>query len=181
MSHQHSPAGLGLVQVYTGDGKGKTTTALGLALRAAGWGMCSYMGQFMKAQDSGELRSAQLIEPYLTIEQFGQPSFAHLNHPRPEDLELAANGMARVREMMHSGAFQIVIMDEILVACHFKLASVAEVLELIHTRPQGLELVLTGRRAPEEILQVADLVTEMVPRKHPFDTQGTPARQGIEF
>ena len=170
--------GQGLVQIYTGDGKGKTTAALGLALRAAGWGYRTFIGQFMKGVDYGELRSVQLLAPYVTIEQFGRPSFVH--EPAPEDRALAHKGLQRIGEVMASGAYQIVIMDEICVALHFRLVTVAEVLDLMAGRPAQVELVLTGRRAPQELVERADLVTEMVAVKHPYE-RGIPARRGVEF
>jgi cob(I)alamin adenosyltransferase len=171
--------GPGLVQVYTGDGKGKTTAALGLALRAAGWGYRSFIGQFMKGQDCGELHSLTLLSPLVTIEQFGQPHFLRLGDPLPEDIALTARGLARIRKVLGSGGYQIVVLDEICVALHFRLATVEEVLGLIRGRPAGVELVLTGRRAPQAILDAADLVTEMVEVKHPYQ-RGIPARRGIE-
>ena len=171
--------GPGLVQVYTGDGKGKTTAALGLALRAAGHGYCTYVGQFMKGQDCGELHSAARLSPHLVIEQFGQPSFVRAEHITEADIALVQNGLQRVRQVLASNAYQLVVLDEICVALHFELASVEQVLDLISGRPEGIELILTGRRAPQGILKVADLVTEMVEVKHPFQ-QGIGPRQGIE-
>jgi cob(I)alamin adenosyltransferase len=170
----------GLVQVYTGDGKGKTTAALGLALRAVGWGYPVFIGQFMKAQDTGELRSAAVLTPLLTIEQFGQPDWVSLGDPSAEDLALTQRGLARIRAVLAAGEHRVVIMDEICVAVGFKLARVEEVLEIIAAKPLGVELVLTGRRAPAEIVAVADLVSEVCEVKHPYQ-QGIPARQGIEF
>jgi len=172
-------AQMGLVQVYTGDGKGKTTAALGLALRAAGWGYRTFIGQFMKGQDCGELHSITHLAPYVTIEQFGQPNLLQLDRPAPEDIALAQHGLSRIREVLASGDYQIVVMDEICVALHFKLARIKDVLELIERRPPGVELVLTGRRAPQAILDKADLVTEMVELRHPYQ-RGVPARRGIE-
>ena len=169
----------GLVQVYTGDGKGKTTAALGLALRAAGWGYYTFIGQFMKGQDYGELHSAPFLSPYVTIEQFGQPGFIHSNQFSSEDIASAQNGLRRIREVMTSGKYQIIVMDEICIALYFKLVTTKEVLDIIEGRPPGVELVLTGRRAPQEILDKADLVTEMVEVKHPYQ-QGIGARRGIE-
>ena len=170
---------LGLVQVYTGDGKGKTTAALGLALRAAGWGYRTFVGQFMKGQDCGELHSAPRLAPYVAIEQFGQPNLRRLGQPAAEDVALAERGLGRIREVLASGEYQIVVLDEICVALHFRLARIGDVLEIIERRPPGVELVLTGRRAPQEILDVADLVTEMREVKHPYQ-RGVPARRGIE-
>lgn len=169
--------GLGLVQVYTGDGKGKTTAALGLALRAAGWGLRSYIAQFMKGQDYGELHSLARLTPLITIEQFGQPSF--IRHASAEDLALAQQGLARALAALVSAEYNIVILDEICIALYFGLVRLEQVLELIDQRPAAVELVLTGRRAPQELIDRADLVTEMREIKHPFQ-QGVPARRGIE-
>jgi len=172
--------GLGLVQVYTGDGKGKTTAALGLALRAAGHGLRTYIGQFMKGQDYGELEAIKRLSPLITIEQFGQPGFVHVKQATPKDVALAHAGLERVRQALHSGEYDIVVMDEINVALFFELLTVDEVLSVIEGRPPGVELVLTGRRAPEEIIAHADLVTEMREIKHPFQ-RGITARRGIEY
>ncbi len=171
---------LGLVQIYTGDGKGKTTAALGLALRAAGHGMRTYIGQFMKGQDYGELAGARLLAPYLTIEQYGRPSFVHLHRATPEDVRLAHEGLEKARAAMRSGDYAIVVLDEVCVALHFGLLEVEEVLAFLEEKPKGVELVLTGRRAPEELVARADLVTEMREVKHPYQ-QGIPARRGIEY
>jgi len=174
-----SDSELGLVQVYTGDGKGKTTAALGLALRAAGWGYRTFIGQFLKGRDYGELHSLPRLAPQVTIEQFGRPGFLHRGRTTPEDAALAQKGLDRIRQTMASGEYQIVVMDEVCVAIHFGLISVEDVLKLIQERPPGVELVLTGRRAPPEILAQADLVTEMVEVKHPY-RRGIGARRGIE-
>lgn len=171
---------LGLVQVYTGDGKGKTTAALGLALRAAGWGYRTFIGQFMKGQEYGELRSVSLLSPYVTIEQFGEPGFLHVDQVTPEHRARAQRGLRRVREAMLSGQYRIVVVDEICVALHFRLVTVEEVVDLVQQRPPEVELVLTGRRAPQEIIDLADLVTEMVEVKHPYQ-RGILARRGIEW
>jgi cob(I)alamin adenosyltransferase len=171
--------GPGLVQVYTGDGKGKTTAALGLALRAAGHGYHTYIGQFMKGQDYGELHSVALLTPYIVIEQYGQPSFVHADQISAEDIACVQKGLERIREVLARGQYQLVVLDEICIALHFELATVEQVLGILAHRPEGVELVLTGRRAPQAILDAADLVTEMVQIKHPYE-RGIPARRGIE-
>jgi cob(I)alamin adenosyltransferase len=173
-------ADLGLVQVYTGDGKGKTTAALGLALRAAGWGYRTFIGQFMKGQDYGELHSVALLAPYVTLEQFGQPNFTREGRVTPEAIAMTERGLGRIREVMVSGTYRIVVLDEICMALYFKLAKLEDVLDLLAQRPQGLELILTGRRAPQALLDKADLVTEMLEIKHPYQ-RGVPARRGIEL
>ncbi|MHB0858541.1 MAG: cob(I)yrinic acid a,c-diamide adenosyltransferase [Anaerolineae bacterium] len=180
-THSGEPGtAFGRLQIYTGAGKGKTTAALGLALRAAGWGYASFIGQFMKKQDTGELHSVARLEPLITIEQFGQPSFVLQGGPSEADLAMTRAGLRRIAEVLAGSAYQIVVMDEICVALHLKLTTPEEVMSLIRTRPAQVELVLTGQGAPPELLEVADLVTEMVLIKHPYQ-QGVPARRGIEF
>ncbi len=170
----------GYVQVYTGDGKGKTTAALGLALRAAGSGFRTYIGQFMKGQRYGELKSVKKLAPLVTIEQFGRRTFLHVTkNPDPEDILRARRGLARCREAMLSGHYDIVVLDEVNVAIHFNLLSVADVLAVIGEKPRGVELVLTGRRAPAAFIRRADLVTEMKEIKHYYQ-KDVPARRGIE-
>jgi len=170
----------GLVQVYTGDGKGKTTAALGLALRAAGHGYRTYIGQFMKGRRYGELVSAKRLAPFLTIEQFGGREFLHLiDSGKEKDIRRAENGLKRCLEAMLSGEYRIVVLDEINVAIYFKLLSTRSVVDFLDKRPPDVEVVLTGRRAPASIIRRADLVTEMRSRKHYYD-RGVTAREGIE-
>lgn len=170
---------LGLVQVYTGDGKGKTTAALGLALRAIGNGLSVIMIQFMKSpQTYGEYEIAKSL-PGLTLLPMGRPSLVTLQHPHKEDVEAAENALAKAKEALVSGHYDMVIMDEINVALHFRLISEEAVIELLKQRPPKVEVVLTGRYASPAIMDVADLVTEMRCLKHPFN-RGIPARAGIE-
>jgi cob(I)alamin adenosyltransferase len=172
--------GQGLVHVYTGDGKGKTTSALGLALRASGHGMRVYIVQFMKGRiDYGEIKACQ-DNPNITIEQFGRPQFVDRDSPEPEDLDFAKQGMESAREVLSSGEYDIVILDEINVALDFKLIELDEVLEMIENKPAEVELVLTGRNAHPEVAKLANYVTEMLPIKHPYE-KGQPGRKGIEF
>ncbi|MBN2205825.1 MAG: cob(I)yrinic acid a,c-diamide adenosyltransferase [Candidatus Aminicenantes bacterium] len=170
----------GRVQVYTGNGKGKTTAALGLALRAAGHGLATYVGQFLKGRPSGELRSARRLSPLLKIEQFGRKSFLRPNgDPDEEDIERARRGLARCLKAMLSGRYRIVVLDEVNVAVDLGLLSEREVLAVLDRRPDGVEVVLTGRSAPPALLRRADLVTEMKERKH-YASKGVRARAGIE-
>ncbi|MHB1296190.1 MAG: cob(I)yrinic acid a,c-diamide adenosyltransferase [Anaerolineae bacterium] len=171
---------LGRLQIYTGAGKGKTTAALGLVLRAAGWGYRSFIGQFMKKQDTGELHSLARLGSLVTIEQFGQPSFVFQPGPSEEDRTMTRAGLRRIAEVLAGGEYQIVVMDEICVALHLKLATLDEVMPVVCARPKQMELVLTGQGAPQELVEAADLVTEMVLIKHPYQ-QGIPARRGIEY
>jgi cob(I)alamin adenosyltransferase len=172
--------GRGYVQVYTGDGKGKTTAALGIAMRAAGHGMKVRIFQFMKGQiEYGELEAARLLFPHVEILQFGRETFVDRKEPDPEDLRLARQGWEAAREAILEKKADIVILDEINCAMDFGLLSVAEVLEVLRGKPYDLEVILTGRNAPMEIVEAADLVTEMLQIKHYF-FEGVEARLGIE-
>ena len=168
----------GYIQIYTGNGKGKTTAALGLALRAAGHGLRSYIAQFMKGQTYGELISLRSI-PEITIEQFGKDTFIHLDRATSKDIQMAEYGLEKTRQVMMSGSYQIIILDEILVAIHFKLLTVDQVLNFLSAKPPTIELILTGRHAPKELIDKADLVTEMVEVKHYYQ-RDVLARDGIE-
>jgi len=169
----------GRVQVYTGDGKGKTTAALGLVVRAAGHGMKSYVGQFMKGQAYGEL-AALANHPLITIEQYGSEGCIRRDQVKAEHRVQARRGLEAATAAMLSGRYDIVVLDEINVALWFELLSLAEVTDLVDRRPADAELILTGRRAPDEIIERADLVTEMREVKHYFE-RGISARAGIEY
>lgn len=170
----------GYIQVYTGNGKGKTTAALGLALRAAGHGFKTYIGQFLKGCDYGELHTAEKQLPLITIKQFGKKGFVHVtDDPDAEDIKRAEKGLSACRKAMLSGTYKIVVLDEIFVALYFRLLTEEKVLDFINHKPENVELVLTGRYAPESITAKADLVTEMKDIKHYYDA-GVQARNGIE-
>ncbi len=169
----------GFVHVYTGDGKGKTTAALGLALRAAGHGMNVYIIQFMKGDiNYGELKAVESI-PDITIVQFGRATFVDYDKPAEKDKKLAQSALKHALEVMESKRPDILILDELNVAVDFKLISVEDVLDLLDVKPNDMEIVITGRRAHEKIMARADYATEMVKIKHPFDS-GTLGRLGIE-
>ncbi len=168
----------GYVQLYTGDGKGKTTAALGMALRACGHGMRTYVGQFMKGQSYGELEALR-DHPSIKIEQYGDVRCIHRDEVTPDHVAQARRGLERAREAMLSNKYDIVVLDEVNVAIWFGLLTVEEVLEFLDQRPENVELVLTGRRAPRELIERADLVTEMREVKHYYQ-QGVLARNGIE-
>jgi cob(I)alamin adenosyltransferase len=175
-----SKLGKGYVQVYTGECKGKTTAALGLALRSAGHGLRTHIGQFMKGQDSGELHAIRMIEPYITIEQYGRPEWMRNDHPWSDlDHLMATRGLEVSRQAMLSGDYDIIVLDEINTACYCQLLSLEAIIDLIAAKPDGVELILTGRYAPRELIAEADLVTEMTQVKHYFH-QGVQARDGIE-
>ena len=170
----------GLIQVYTGEGKGKTTAALGLALRAAGHGLRVEIVQFMKGWPGyGELKSVSLL-PGVAIHPFGREGWVHPAQPEPEDLALAEKALEFAWEAMVGGEIDIVILDEINVALDYGLLSLERVLRLLEGKPPAVELILTGRNAHSEVIGRADLVTEMRKVKHPFDA-GLAARQGIEY
>jgi len=179
-SNESNPLGRGYVQVYTGNCKGKTTAALGLAFRSAGHGLKTYVGQFMKGQHYGELEAAKMMQPYIAIEQYGQPGWVHVQDPpREEDVQMAQAGLQRAREAMFSGEYDIVVFDEINTAYYFHLVSLEDMLDVIASKPDGVEVIFTGRYAPPEVIAVADLVTEMVEVKHYYQ-EGVQARDGIE-
>jgi cob(I)alamin adenosyltransferase len=165
--------------VYTGNGKGKTTAALGLALRAVGHGMKVLMIQFMKGDPSGELESSTRLSPYLTLKQIGRKTFVSKSNPDPKDLQLAQEGFSMAKKAVQDDEYDIVILDEINLAIDYGLIPVKDLLQLMDSKPETVELILTGRNAKREILEKADLVTDMVDRRHYYD-KGVPAREGIE-
>jgi cob(I)alamin adenosyltransferase len=170
----------GYIHVYTGNGKGKTSAALGLALRAAGHGLKTYFGQFLKGQDYGELSAIQKLSPLITIEQFGRKGFIHVTeNPDAEDIERARQGLRKCTKMMMSRKYQIIVLDEINVAVHFNLFAEKDILDFLDKKPEEMEVILTGRYAPESLIKRADLVTEMKEIKH-YYKRGVQARQGIE-
>jgi len=170
----------GLVQVYTGDGKGKTSAAFGLALRAIGRGLKVYIVQFIKGGfDYGELYIVDKL-PNLTLKAFGRGQFITGKPPDKVDVELAEEAFALAKKVVESGEYDLVILDEVNVALNLNLISLEKVLQLIKNKPKHVELVLTGRYAPSEILEVADLVTEMREVKHPY-RKGYQARKGIDY
>lgn len=170
----------GYIQVYTGNGKGKTTAALGQALRAAGRQWRTYIGQFLKGTPSGELVAVKSLEPSITIEQFGREGFLVIDDtPGDEDIERARRGLDRCREAMRSGQYRLIILDEICVALYFKLLEEKDVLEFLDEKPPDVEVILTGRYAPPAVIDRADLVTEMRDIKH-YGEKGVRARDGVE-
>ena len=172
----------GLVEVYTGNGKGKTTAAMGLALRALGHGMKVYIIQFMKGKTVyGEIKSLERFKPNVVVEQFGRKEFVSKEHPTEADFRFAREALERAREVVMSGEWDVVILDEVNVALGFNLISCEGVLDLIKNKPRHVELVLTGRYAPQEIIEVADLVSEVKEVKHPYRTSHKPPRMGIEY
>jgi cob(I)alamin adenosyltransferase len=166
--------------VYTGNGKGKTTAAFGLALRTWGHGGRACIVQFMKcSEDYGEVKAVRRL-PGIVLRQFGRKGFVIKGKHSEEDVEEAEKGLAFSEEALSSGEYDLVVMDEVCVAMDFGLIEVSEVLSVINTKSDKTEVVLTGINAPREILDRADLVTEMRGVKHPYES-GIRAREGIEY
>jgi len=168
----------GYVQVYTGNGKGKTTAALGLALRAAGANMKVYIAQFVKGMKYSEINALAKLQDFITVKQYGRKGFIKRD-PDEEDIQAAREGLHEVREIMCSGEYQMIILDEANIATSYNLFSVDELLDFIEAKPGGVELVITGRTADPRIIEKADLVTEMKEIKHYYQ-KGVKARKGIE-
>jgi cob(I)alamin adenosyltransferase len=170
----------GYIQIYTGNGKGKTTAALGLAFRAMGNGLKTYFGQFIKGQKYGELEAARISNGMIIMEQYGRDTFLHVKKgPSTKDKEMAHDGLSRARIAMLSGDYDIIVLDEVITSLHFNLFTVDDLLRFIEDKPVNVELVLTGRYAPQELIEVADLVSEMSEVKH-YYKKGISARNGIE-
>jgi len=170
----------GLVQVYTGDGKGKTTAAIGLGIRAVGKGFKVFMVQFLKGRHYGEVETIQRLDDDFTLIQSGLDTFVKKGEPSGEDIRLAHEGLELARKAIMGGEYDIVILDEVNVAVELGVLRVDEVLPLIDGKPQTVELVLTGRYAPVEFCGRADLITEMKNVRHCYD-RGVGMREGIEF
>lgn len=181
MAKKHlNDSNLGLIHIITGDGKGKTTSALGLALRAAGHGFRVLFISFMKkGWDYGELKALVAI-PEITLVQFGTPEFVDKDNPKEIDLQEAQAALARARKALEEEEWDMLILDEVNVALDFRLISVAVVIELIKQKPKKLEVVLTGRNAPPSLVALADYHTEILSHKHPYQ-QDILARKGVEF
>jgi cob(I)alamin adenosyltransferase len=170
----------GLVQVYTGDGKGKTSAALGLALRAIGRGLKVFMIQFIKGGfDYGELHIIRQLSNF-ELKSFGTGKFIKEKPPKKEDIGYAREALELAGRIVASGKYDIVILDEVNVALDLELLKTQDVVRLAKNKPKHVELVLTGRYAPPELIEMADLVTEMKEIKHPY-RKGAPARKGIEY
>lgn len=173
-------ANRGLVIVVTGNGKGKTTSAFGQALRAVGQGCKVFIMQFMKGRDYGEFVAAKKYLPRLTVRRSGLDSFVMRDKPAPVDIELARQGFELAKKAITSGKYNMVILDEINVAIDFNLIPLEEMIHLIKNKPPGLDLILTGRYAAKEIIKLADTVSEVKEIKHHY-TAGIKDRAGIEY
>jgi cob(I)alamin adenosyltransferase len=168
----------GYIHIYTGDGKGKTTAAIGLAIRAAGAGKRVYIAQFVKGMKYSEL-NVLLNIPQIRIEQFGTECFI-IKQPEPKDIENANKGLCVVKEIIENHTCDVLILDELCIALHFKLFELESVLSLIDIKPYSMELIITGRNAPDKLIERADLVSEIREIKHYYQ-KGIQAREGIEY
>jgi len=169
----------GYIQLYTGNGKGKTTAALGLALRAAGNNMKIFVAQFVKGMHYSELDTIKNNLPQIEIKQYGLDCFI-VNAPTEKDINAARNGFNEVKKAVLSGCYDLIILDEACIAIFYKLFTVEELIDLIKLKKEETEIVITGRYAPPELVEIADLVTEMKEIKH-YYAKGVEARKGIEF
>jgi cob(I)alamin adenosyltransferase len=169
----------GFIHVYTGNGKGKTTAAIGLGIRAIGEGLKVIMIQFMKGRRYSELNALQQIKNF-TVAQFGRDEFVSKEKPEQIDIDLAHKGFSYAKDIILNGGYDLVILDEINVAVEFNLISRKDVIELLKNKPESLELVLTGRYAPPEIIKNADIVSEILEIKHPYQ-KGVQSRKGIDW
>jgi cob(I)alamin adenosyltransferase len=174
------PSSQGLVQVFTGDGKGKTSAALGNLIRALGHGLRVHIIFFMKGDYPYGERNILSQLPNVTVTSFGQEEFVDPANIKAEQVAQAGQALAAARQAVLSRSYDLVILDEINVAAAFKLIAVEDIIRLIDDKPRKLELILTGRLADSRIIEKADLVTEMVKIKHPFD-RGISARKGFEY
>lgn len=168
----------GYIQVYTGNGKGKTTAALGLALRAAGAGLNVFIAQFLKGMQYSELEALSRFEGLITVHQYGRDTFI-ADKPGSEDIERAGKGFEEAAGIIRAGEYDVIILDELNIAEHMGLIDIGDIIALMEEKPPHVELVLTGRHADPRIIDHADLVTEMKDIKHYF-AQGVAAREGIE-
>ncbi|BCB97402.1 cob(I)alamin adenolsyltransferase/cobinamide ATP-dependent adenolsyltransferase [Dissulfurispira thermophila] len=168
----------GYIQVYTGNSKGKTTAALGLALRAAGAGFKVFIAQFIKKRRCSEHKALERFKDLITVKQYGT-GFIMSGKLTKSAIDAAQKGFEEVKNIISSRAYDMVILDEINVAIHSKLLNIKDIVDLLNSKPQGIEIILTGRYADKKIIEVADLVTEMKEIKH-YYKKGVKARRGIE-
>lgn len=168
----------GYIQVYTGNGKGKTTAALGLAIRAVGAGKKVFFAQFVKGRIYSEIEAVQKFLPDITVRQYGLDCFI-FNKPTQQDIDAAKTGLKEITEIITSCGYDIAVLDEANIALLYNLFTTEELIEVLKSKPEKMEIIITGRYAPPEIIDIADLVTEMQEIKH-YYTEGVEARIGIE-
>ncbi len=169
----------GYVHVYTGNGKGKTTAAFGLALRAVGAGKKVFFAQFVKGKMYAEIKAVQKYLPAITVKQYGLGCFI-VNTPSQKDIDAARDGLTEITQIMQSGNYDMIVLDEADIAVYYNLFSSQELIDIIDTRQETTEIIITGRYATPDIIEMADLVTEMHEIKH-YYKRGVEARKGIEF
>ena len=170
----------GLVEIFTGEGKGKTSAALGVIVRALGHGLRVYIVFFMKGDFPYGEQKILCQFPNCTVERFGFQEFVDPAHVKPEEREEARKALEAARKAMLSLKYDVVILDEVNVAAAWKLIDLGDVIKVIHDKPEKVELILTGRYADPKLIKLADLVTEMVKVKHPFD-KGILSRKGFDY
>jgi cob(I)alamin adenosyltransferase len=169
----------GYIQVYTGDGKGKTTAAFGLALRAVGAGRKVFFAQFVKGKTYAEIEAVNKFVPDIVIRQYGLGCFI-VEKPNQKDIEAAQKGLKEIIDIIHSEKYDVIVLDEANIALYYSLFPLNSLIEAIRTKPESTEIIITGRYAPQEIIDLADLVTEMKDIKHYYN-EGVEARKGIEY
>ncbi len=168
----------GYIQVYTGDGKGKTTAAIGLALRASGAGLKVFIAQFVKGQEYSEVKALKKISGNITLKQYGRQCFIK-STPEPEDIQIARSGLEEVKKILLDNKYDLVILDEANIAVYFNLFTIQELIDTIFKKSNNTEILITGRKAHSKLIKIADLVTEMKEIKHYYNN-GVQARKGIE-
>ncbi|MBN1387000.1 MAG: cob(I)yrinic acid a,c-diamide adenosyltransferase [Bacteroidales bacterium] len=169
----------GYIQVYTGNGKGKTTAAFGLALRAAGAGKKVFIAQFVKGRKYSETEALTRTFPDIIVKQYGRGCFI-IKEPEEEDIKAARRGLAEVERIIMEGKYNIIVLDEANIAIYYKLFSADELIDILKKKKEETEIIVTGRYAPRELTDIADLVTEMKEVKHYYQS-GVKARKGIEY
>lgn len=169
----------GYIQLYTGNGKGKTTAAFGLALRAVGAGKKVFFAQFVKGKSYSENKAIEQLLPGITVRQFGRGCFI-INTPDEKDIEAAGRGLNEVERIIRSGDYEVVVLDEACIAIYYRLFTEQALIHILNKKPAATEIVITGRYATQGLIDYADLVTEMREVKH-YYTSGVKARKGIEY
>ena len=169
----------GYIQVYTGNGKGKTTAAFGLSLRAVGAGKKVFFAQFVKGKMYAEIEAVNRYLPDITIKQYGLGCFI-VDKPTQKDIEAAQEGLKEISEIIQAGKYDVIVLDEASIALFYNLFTVESLIDIIKSKPETTEIIITGRYAPPELIEIADLVTEMKEVKHYYN-KGVEAREGIEY
>lgn len=168
----------GYIHLYTGNGKGKTTAAVGLAVRAVGAGKKVYIAQFVKGMIYSEIKALLQYLPSIEAKQYGLECFIN-RKPTEDDIVAAQNGLVEVSEIIQSGVYDVLVLDEVTIAIYFKLFSVTDLIDILKLKPEQTEIIITGRYAPQELIELADLVTEMKEVKHYYQ-KGVLSREGID-